>query len=190
MFDNDTDRGIDGAVGAAEWERICRAMESEFGEGRFEQGVLRGIELPQGQALPVGQRLRITARAFWAQSGLGNQVGLMKFAVAKAGVTNLTVPAPQPSLDQGYYYPDGDVGVVFASWADFDRWRRAHGKARPGAPRLAVGFAKPQQRRALLDFVCQRGVAPTPPCYVARRQTLQPDRSSYHQCDLSRARGS
>ena len=28
--------------------------------------VLRGIELPQGQALPMGQRLRITARAFWA----------------------------------------------------------------------------------------------------------------------------
>ena len=28
--------------------------------------VLRGIELPQGQALPMAQRLRITARAFWA----------------------------------------------------------------------------------------------------------------------------
>ena len=28
--------------------------------------VLRGIELPQGQALPMAQRLRVTARAFWA----------------------------------------------------------------------------------------------------------------------------
>ncbi|WP_051443328.1 TRAP transporter large permease [Curvibacter gracilis] len=28
--------------------------------------VLRGIELPQGQPLPMAQRLRITARAFWA----------------------------------------------------------------------------------------------------------------------------
>jgi uncharacterized membrane protein len=38
------DRGIDALVGAAEWEKICRAMESEFREGNFESGVLRGIE--------------------------------------------------------------------------------------------------------------------------------------------------
>jgi hypothetical protein len=39
------DRGIDALVGAAAWEAICRDMENEFGAGRFEQGVLRGIEL-------------------------------------------------------------------------------------------------------------------------------------------------
>ena len=38
------DRGIDAKVGAAEWEKICRAMEAEFGKGNFEAGVLKGIE--------------------------------------------------------------------------------------------------------------------------------------------------
>ncbi|ABD08647.1 Protein of unknown function DUF477 [Rhodopseudomonas palustris HaA2] len=39
------DRGIDGRVDAAAWEDICREMESAFRQGRFEAGVLRGIEL-------------------------------------------------------------------------------------------------------------------------------------------------
>jgi len=38
------DRGIDAKVGAAEWEKICRAMEAEFGKGKFQAGVLKGIE--------------------------------------------------------------------------------------------------------------------------------------------------
>ncbi len=38
------DRGIDALVGAKEWEKICRAMEAEFGKGNFEAGVLKGIE--------------------------------------------------------------------------------------------------------------------------------------------------
>jgi uncharacterized membrane protein len=37
------DRGIHAKVGAAEWERICHAMEKHFRAGRFEQGVLEGI---------------------------------------------------------------------------------------------------------------------------------------------------
>ncbi len=37
------DRGIDAAVGHAAWQRICDAMENEFGAGRFEQGVIAGI---------------------------------------------------------------------------------------------------------------------------------------------------
>jgi uncharacterized membrane protein len=37
------DRGIDALVGATEWEKICRAMEAEFGKGNFEAGVLKGI---------------------------------------------------------------------------------------------------------------------------------------------------
>jgi uncharacterized membrane protein len=37
------DRGIDALVDTAEWEKICRAMESEFGKGNFEAGVIRGI---------------------------------------------------------------------------------------------------------------------------------------------------
>lgn len=38
------DRGIDAAVGHAVWQQICTAMEVEFGKGRFEQGVIAGIQ--------------------------------------------------------------------------------------------------------------------------------------------------
>jgi uncharacterized membrane protein len=38
------DRGIDAQVGSAGWERICRDMEADFREGRFEAGAIRGIE--------------------------------------------------------------------------------------------------------------------------------------------------
>jgi uncharacterized membrane protein len=39
------DRGIDAKVGATRWQEICSAMEVEFGQGRYEQGVIRGIDL-------------------------------------------------------------------------------------------------------------------------------------------------
>ncbi|MBR0961460.1 TPM domain-containing protein [Bradyrhizobium japonicum] len=38
------DRGIDAKVGAEGWETICRTMEAEFRSGRFEHGVIGGIE--------------------------------------------------------------------------------------------------------------------------------------------------
>ncbi|MCA1383573.1 MULTISPECIES: TPM domain-containing protein [Bradyrhizobium] len=38
------DRGIDAKVGAEGWETICRAIEAEFRSGRFERGVISGIE--------------------------------------------------------------------------------------------------------------------------------------------------
>jgi uncharacterized membrane protein len=38
------DRGVHGRVGAQGWENVCREMEHAFRDGRFEQGVLRGIE--------------------------------------------------------------------------------------------------------------------------------------------------
>jgi uncharacterized membrane protein len=37
------DRGIDRRVGDAEWQAICARMESAFAEGRFADGVTRGI---------------------------------------------------------------------------------------------------------------------------------------------------
>lgn len=37
------DRGIDAKVGAQEWERICRMMESAFRQADYEGGVLCGI---------------------------------------------------------------------------------------------------------------------------------------------------
>jgi uncharacterized membrane protein len=38
------DRGIHARVGAAVWKTICNAMEAEFRQGRFEAGVVKGIE--------------------------------------------------------------------------------------------------------------------------------------------------
>lgn len=38
------DRGINAKVEKAEWERICRDMESAFRQGQFEQGVLTGVD--------------------------------------------------------------------------------------------------------------------------------------------------
>jgi uncharacterized membrane protein len=38
------DRGIDAKVGAEGWARICRDMEADFANGRFEAGAIKGIE--------------------------------------------------------------------------------------------------------------------------------------------------
>jgi len=38
------DRGIHSKVGAAAWEAICGAMQREFAAGRFEPGVITGIQ--------------------------------------------------------------------------------------------------------------------------------------------------
>src|SRR5690606_14941714 len=46
------------------------------------------------------------AHAYWQHSGFANQIGLVKFALAAAGVASFDLPEPQPSLDFGYYYPD------------------------------------------------------------------------------------
>ena len=38
------DRGIDARVGREGWEKICADMETEFRAGRFEAGVIKGIQ--------------------------------------------------------------------------------------------------------------------------------------------------
>ena len=38
------DRGIDSKVGHAGWEKICKAMETDFKAGNFAGGVVKGIE--------------------------------------------------------------------------------------------------------------------------------------------------
>lgn len=38
------DRGIDALVGAAGWEKICKAMEADFSAGNFSGGVIKGID--------------------------------------------------------------------------------------------------------------------------------------------------
>ncbi len=123
------------------------------------QGLVLGVGeglLPREQYVEQGVVWDDRARAFWANWGLANQIGLMKQALSAAGIADLTIPDPQPSLDAGYYYPDGDTGRVFATWEAFDDWRRGAGKRRPGAPRVAVGFYKSNYYAgdtALLDAV-------------------------------------
>ncbi len=82
------------------------------------------------------------ARTYWAHMGATNQMALMKYALTQAGIRGLTIPPPQPSLDFGYYYPDGRNGQVFATWDEFAAWKKKNGKLRPGAARIAVGFYK------------------------------------------------
>ena len=123
------------------------------------QGMVLGVGeglLPREQYVEQGVVWDARARAFWANLGSANQLGLLKQALSAAGVADLTVPDPQRSLEAGYYYPDGDTGRVFATWAAFDDWRRAAGKLRPGASRVAVGFYKSNfyaGDTALLDAV-------------------------------------
>ena len=96
------------------------------------------------------------ARAFWANWGLGNQLGLLRQSLSFAGVPDMTVPDPQPSLEAGYYYPDGSGGRVFATWDEFDQFMQTTGRRRPGAVRVAVGFYKSNYYAgdtALLDAV-------------------------------------
>jgi uncharacterized membrane protein len=38
------DRGFEGNVSEAEWSEVCRVMEAELAAGRFEAGVLAGIQ--------------------------------------------------------------------------------------------------------------------------------------------------
>lgn len=80
------------------------------------------------------------ALAYWQNGGQANQLALLKFALREAGVEGLGIPDPQPSLEFGYYYPDGDSGRVFATWEEFDAWRAANGKTAPGRTRVAIGF--------------------------------------------------
>jgi cobaltochelatase CobN len=98
--------------------------------------------MPKERYIEQGAVWDDRARAFWANMGYANQLALMQYALGMAGVAGMPEMTPQPSLDYGYYYPDGKTGQVFTRWEEFDAWRHDHGKARPGAPRVAVGFYK------------------------------------------------
>ncbi len=98
--------------------------------------------LPKENYLTQGCIWDERPRAYWAHGGPSNQIGLVKYVLEQAGVRGLSLPEPQPSLDFGYYYPGGGTGQMFATWEQFDAWRQAHGKTKPGAARVAVGFYK------------------------------------------------
>ena len=61
--------------------------------------------LPKETYIKQGALWDEKARAYWAHMGFSNQVGLMKYALTLAGIKGLVLPAPQRSLDFGYYYP-------------------------------------------------------------------------------------
>ena len=98
--------------------------------------------MPKEQYTARGVLWDEKARAYWTHSGLANHLGLLKFALTQAGITGLNIPDPQPALEFGYYYPVGKNGRAFATWDEFDAWRAANGKHKPGAPRIALGFYK------------------------------------------------
>ena len=106
--------------------------------------------LPKEHYLKQGALWDERARAYWGHGGLSNQVGLLKYALTRAGIGGLALPEPQRSMDFGYYYPLADSkaggyrgdGQVFASWEEFTTWKQKTGKVRPGAPRVAIGFYK------------------------------------------------
>ena len=111
------------------------------GRGGKVFGVGEGL-LPKETYIKQGVSWDERARTYWAHMGYSNQVGLLKYALVEAGIAGLSLPRPQPSLDFGYYYPDGGNGQVFATWDEFTAWRQQRGKLRPGAPRVAVSFYK------------------------------------------------
>jgi cobaltochelatase CobN len=104
-------------------------------------GVGEGL-VPKDTYLEQGVVWDQRARAYWTHSGPANQLALLKYVLTRAGIGGLSVGEPQLSIESGYYYPDGGAGQVFAQWDDFERWRRAHGRVRPGAPRVGIGFYK------------------------------------------------
>ncbi|QKS01191.1 cobaltochelatase subunit CobN [Sphingomonas sp. CL5.1] len=107
-----------------------RARGTVLGVG---QG-LQGEEAYAAQGIVWDKR----ARAYWEHGGPQNQLALMELALARAGIPGFTLPDPQPSLDFGYYY----TNKIFPNWDSFEAWRARHGKLRPGAPRIAIGFFK------------------------------------------------
>jgi uncharacterized membrane protein len=58
------DRGINGKVGAEDWEKICATLEKEFRAGLFEHGVIKGVR----------EVSRVLAQHFPKQPGSNNEL--------------------------------------------------------------------------------------------------------------------
>ena len=166
MFDDVTPGEITGAdvlVFDIMNQQMLDRFNTTHGVDVIDEVSRRGMVLAVGEGLmprefytEQGAMWDERARAFWSNWGFGNQLGLIKQTLSYAGVRDVTVPDPQPSLAGGYYYPDGETGRVFATWDEFVRFRQSKGGNRPGAVRVAVGFYKSTYYAgdtALLDAV-------------------------------------
>ena len=126
----------------AKWDTDHKAdLISEVAKRGVVLGVGQGL-LPTDTYTKKGVVFDDKARAYFEHAGPSNTLNLMKFALMKAGVAKFDVSAPEVSHDFSYYYPDGAGGRVFRTWEEFQAWMQAHGKLKPGAPRVAIGFFK------------------------------------------------
>jgi cobaltochelatase CobN len=130
-------------------EQMLERFDKQHGVDLIGTIRRRGVVLAVGEGLrpkdaylSLGVEWNDRAREYWAHSGPKNQLSLLKLALSKAGIKGLELPPAEPSLDFGYYYPHGDGAQLFATWREFDAWRKANGKYRADAPRIAVGFYK------------------------------------------------
>ena len=130
-------------------QQLLERFDSEHGLDLLAQVNAGGSVLAVGEGLLPREHYTdrgclwdSRARAYWAHAGPRNQRALLEQALSVAGIAGVDLPEPEPSLEFGYYYPDGRAGRVFATWEAFQEYRRESGKLRPGAPRIAVGFYK------------------------------------------------
>ena len=152
VFDDTTAADITGAnvlVLDMMNQQLVDRFNSKFNVDVINSVKKRGVVLAVGEGLlprqkyvEMGAVIDTRAAAYWEHAGFENQLSLMKSALTRAGVKGLTMPDPQPSLDFGYYYPEGRSGRVFGDWESFDAWRVSRGKKHAGAPQIAVGFYK------------------------------------------------
>lgn len=130
-------------------EQMLAGIETRYGIDVLATIAGHGTVLGVGESLSPpamfmarGVVFDPVAHAYWTHAGASNQLSLMKLALSRAGIEGLDLPAPELSLDFGYYYPTPDGGQVFADWASFQAWIDARHPVTHDAPRIAVSFFK------------------------------------------------
>ena len=76
---------------------------------------------------------------YWRFGGVKNMARLLQTSASRyLGRGGQQLP-PEPMPDDGYYHPDADE--LFTTTADYERWYRSSGHARPDAPKVLIDFA-------------------------------------------------
>ena len=89
------DRGIDAKVGAAGWQKICTAMETDFKAGNFSGGVIKGI----GGLAATGGAFPETRRGAERTTGRARGDRLTSFRVGAPATQRCNQKGP-PSVNQ------------------------------------------------------------------------------------------